>query len=137
VALGMLVIYLTGWHIFDPIFAIIVALFIMEESFNLVSNAFSPLLDSQINDEEYQDLFDKIRSMTTELNLKFGNLRSRKNGSKHLIDFVLYVPPQMTVEKSLQMSDFLEENIQKYFLYTEIAIHVEPFSKKTTLPVSE
>jgi len=137
VGLGMLVIYLSGWHIFDPIFAIIVALFIMKESYNLVSNAFSPLIDSQVDDAEYQDLFDKLRSIITELNLKFDSLRSRKSGSKHFIDFILYVPPQMTVEKSHQICDYLEDEIRKIYLDTEIGIHVEPINKKTTLPVSE
>ncbi len=137
VGLGMLVIYITGWHIFDPIFAIIVALFIMKESYDLVSNAFSPLLDSQVDEEEYQDLFDKIRSMTIELSLKFGSLRSRKSGSKHLIDFILYVPPLMTVEKSHQICDYLEEEIQKNYIDTEISIHVEPLNEKTALPISE
>lgn len=137
VGLGMLFIYLTGWHIFDPVFAIIVALFIMKESYDLVSTAFSPLLDSQVDDEEYLNLFDKIRSMTTELNLKFDNLRSRRSGPKHLIDFILYVPPKMTVEKSHEICDYLEGEIEKKYLDTEISIHVEPLRNKSTLPVSD
>lgn len=137
VGLGMLFIYLTGWYIFDPIFAIIVALFIMKESFDLVSNAFSPLLDSQVDDNEYQQLFDKVRFLTTEKNLRFDKLRSRKSGSKHLIDFILCVPPLMTVQKSHDICDFLEEEIKKDYIDAEIHIHVEPLSEKSSLADSE
>lgn len=137
VGLGMLFIYLTGWHIFDPIFAIIVALFIMKESYDLVSNAFSPLLDSQVDEEEYQKLFDKIQSLTTEKTLKFNHLRSRKSGAKHIIDFILCVPPEMTVQKSHEICDFLEEEIKKDYLEAEVQIHVEPLKNKSSLAVSE
>jgi len=137
VGLGMLFIYLTGWHIFDPIFAIIVALFIMKESYDLVSTAFSPLLDSQVDDDEYQQLFDKVRFQTTKMGLKFDQLRSRKSGSKHLIDFILCVPPNMTVQKSHELCDFLEDEIKKDYLDTEIHIHVEPLKNNSGLGVSE
>lgn len=137
VGLGMLFIYLTGWHIFDPIFAIIVALFIMKESFDLVSNAFSPLLDSQVSDDEYQQLFDKVRFLTTKMNLGFDQLRSRKSGSKHLVDFILFVPPLMTVQKSHELCDILEEEIKTDYLDAEIHIHVEPLMNNSALPDSE
>lgn len=134
---GMLFIYLTGWHILDPVFAIIVALFIMKESYDLVSNAFSPLLDSQVDDDEYQKLFDNVRFQTTKMGLKFDQLRSRKSGSKHFIDFILCVPPDMTVQKSHDICDLLEAEIKKEYLEAEVQIHVEPLKDKSSLAVSE
>lgn len=126
VALGMLFIWLTGWHIFDPIFAIIVALFIMKESFNLVNNAFSPLLDTQVSDKEYALLYDEILELCTIKRVKFTRLRSRKSGPSHMIDFILLVEPNMTVKDSHEICDFLEEKIQALYIESDISIHVEP-----------
>lgn len=126
VALGMLFIGLTGWHIFDPVFAIIVALFIMKESFDLVSNAFSPLLDSQVNEEEYELLYDEILELTTVKKVKFKRLRSRRSGPSHMIDFILLVNPDMTVMDSHEICDSIEDKIQKLYTESDISIHVEP-----------
>lgn len=126
VALGMLFIWLTGWHIFDPIFAIIVALFIMKESFDLVNNAFSPLLDTQVSDKEYAVLYDEILELCTIKRVKFTRLRSRKSGPSHMIDFILLVEPNMTVKDSHEICDFLEEKIQALYIESDISIHVEP-----------
>jgi len=136
VGLGMLFIYITDLHIFDPIFAIVVAIFIMKESYELVSNAFSPLLDSQVEEDEYNQLSEKIKTLISELDLNFKQLRSRKSGSKHLIDFILCVPPLMSVQKSHEICDYLEEQIQKDYLESEIHIHVEPLRDETSLAVS-
>lgn len=126
VALGMLFIWMTGWHIFDPIFAIIVALFIMKESFDLVSNAFSPLLDSQVNEDEYKELYDKILELTTIKKVNFKKLRSRRSGPSHFIDFILLVDPNMTVYDSHLICDDIEEKIQNMYIDSDITIHVEP-----------
>lgn len=127
VAFGMFCIWLTGWHILDPIFAVIVALFIMKESFDLVSNAFSPLLDTQVGEDEYAILYDEILELSTLKKVKFKRLRSRKSGPSHMIDFILLVEPNMTVKDSHLICDFLEEKIKALYIESDISIHVEPF----------
>ncbi len=126
VGFGMLFIWITGWHIFDPIFAIIVALFIMKESFDLVSNAFSPLLDEQVSDDEYNALERQILQWTSERSVSFKNLRSRKSGPSQIIDFTLLVQPDMTVMASHEICDNIESLITSNYFEPEITIHVEP-----------
>ncbi|NOR86540.1 MAG: cation diffusion facilitator family transporter [Bacteroidales bacterium] len=126
VGLGMLFIWITGWHILDPVFAIIVALFIMKESFDLTKDAISPLLDTQVNEKEYQKLHNDISRLTKNRNVEFNHLRSRKSGATHIIDFTLIVPPQMTVIDSHDICDTIESEIKSNYLDTDISIHVEP-----------
>src|SRR5208283_1601307 len=45
VAFGLLLIWITGFHMLDSIVAILVALFILYEAYILLKNAFSPLVD--------------------------------------------------------------------------------------------
>jgi len=129
VGTGMIVIWSTGWHFFDPIFAIIVALFIMREAFELVKDAFSPLLDSQVSEKEYKELKEMLEKHTAKLHVKFKSLRSRKSGSTHLIDFTLLVEPQMSVKESHNICDELENILDDVYIGTDISIHVEPFPK--------
>lgn len=129
VGIGMIVIWITGWHFFDPIFAVIVALFIMREAFELVKDAFSPLLDSQVSEEEYKELKEMIKECTAEFDVQFNSLRSRKSGSTHIIDFTLMVEPIMTVKESHDICDKIEAKLEKAYLNTDIRIHVEPFPK--------
>jgi len=126
VGLGMLVIWLTDWHFFDPIFAIIVALFIMREAFELVKDAISPLLDSQVKNDEYNELKNKLHEYTQNAKVQYKNLRSRKSGASHLIDFTLLVDPNMSVKKSHDICDELEKKLENLYLETDISIHVEP-----------
>ncbi len=126
VGLGMVFIWITGWHFFDPIFAIVVALFIMKESYNLVKTAFSPLLDSQVSEEEYGELSQIISEFSIKNKLEYSHLRSRRSGSVHFIDFTLIVNPEISVKESHSICDSLEEIIKSEYLDTDISIHVEP-----------
>jgi len=126
VGLGMAFIWLTDWHILDPIFAIVVALFIMKESFDLVKDAFNPLLDSQVSEQDYQTLFEKLTEYTSQKKVKLKKLRSRKSGSMQIIDFSILVDPKMTVENSHDICDFLETKLKDIYKEVDISIHVEP-----------
>jgi len=131
VGMGMVVIWLSGWHILDPIFAIIVALFIMRESFDLVKDAFSPLLDSQLSEDDYQSLFEDLSRETQSKQVRFKNLRSRKSGSMRIIDFILIVKPMMSVLESHDICDYLEGKIKSKYREADISIHVEPETAST------
>ncbi|OYT15445.1 MAG: cation-efflux pump [Bacteroidetes bacterium 4572_77] len=126
VGLGILFIWISGWHIFDPVFAIIVALFIMHESFGLVKRAISPLLDEQVSEKELNDLEQSINDYCQKNQLRYKYLRSRRSGSAHFIDFTLRVNPQMSVQASHEKCDALEAVIKKRYLESDISIHVEP-----------
>ena len=54
VAIGLALMWITGWHILDPIIALGVALLIIYESWMLLKKAFSPLLDTAISPEEIE-----------------------------------------------------------------------------------
>jgi len=112
VGVGILLIWVTGISIFDPIFAIAVALLIIKEAYQLVRKAFNPLLDTQIDSEEYNKLSTLISSeLPTETS--FSELRARQNGALYILDFILKVPPQMSVLDAHKICDSIELSIKK------------------------
>ena len=60
VGTGLLLIWITGLNYLDPIVAILVAIFILKESFELLKTAFNPLLDIKLSDEEIKIITDII-----------------------------------------------------------------------------
>ena len=133
IGFGMIFIWLTDWHFFDPIFAISVALFIMKEAYVLVKNAINPLLDSQVSEEELSKLNLIISKGCSHKNVQYKKLRSHKSGATHFIDFVLLVKPDMSVLESHKLCDELEKMIDKQYIDTDINIHVEPRPSKPSI----
>src|SRR5512133_1265189 len=66
VAAGLGLILLTGRTWFDPVVAMLVALFIIYESFNLLKNAFSPLMDVAWKENEIADLEDTLDQLKVD-----------------------------------------------------------------------
>ncbi len=125
VAIGIGLIWLTDWHILDPIIAILVALIILAEAYKLIKTAIKPLLDISLEQDE-------INSITKIINKFVGNgigyhhIRTRKSGPYKYVDFHLEVPDEMTVREAHNLCDRIEESIQRNINSIDINIHIEP-----------
>ena len=126
VAVGLALLWITDFHLIDPIIAIFVALLILRESFELFNRAYSPLLDSALPAKEVEQIAAIIRSHCTD-RMSFHNLRSRKAGNFRYIDFHLNLDPSLTVGAAHAICDQIEEDIKRVIPQTEVTIHVENF----------
>ncbi len=99
VAIGLGLIWVTGYHFLDPIVAILVALLILKESYQLFRKAYGPLLDTALVEEDVQAIEQSIRAHCLG-KIDFHNLRTRKAGNYRYVDFHLNVPRDMTVKEA-------------------------------------
>lgn len=76
VALGLALMWITGWHVLDPIIAIGVAVIIIYESWMLLRKAFSPLLDTALSPSEMK----KLTGLLEEMNIDYHDLKTRAAG---------------------------------------------------------
>jgi len=127
VALGIGLIWVTGWHILDPVIAIFVALIILWEAYNLIKSAFNPLLDNSLDQQEVDIITAIIEEFTNDC-IGYHHLRTRKSGPYKYIDFHLELPDEMTVKESHNLCDRMEERLKEKFNSVDINIHVEPKS---------
>jgi len=119
------VIYFTGWNFLDPVAAIVVAAFILKEAFEILVEAFKPLIDNALPEEEQkiiESTIDKFKSH----NISYHMLRSRKAGSNRELDFHLEVDGNMTVNESHKLCDEIERELKAKLPNLDITIHVEP-----------
>ena len=126
VAVGMVLIWITGIHVLDPIAAILVAVLILKESYELLRRAYGPLLDVALPAAEVEEISLLIEKHCTE-NISYHDLRTRKSGSRRYIDFHMNLPPGMTVKEAHDLCDLIEADIRQAIPQSEVTIHVEHF----------
>jgi cation diffusion facilitator family transporter len=127
VAVGLILIWFTHWTILDPVVAIIVALMIIRESYRLLRNAFSPLLDASLSDEENKIIREEI----TKRNFSFHDLRTRKSGHYRFAEVHLEMPENMSLKEVHHICDQIESEIEGRIAHININIHVEPVDEPT------
>ena len=122
---SLAVIYFTGWNFLDPVAAIVVAAFILKEAFEILVEAFKPLIDNALPEEEQKLIVGTIGKFKSDT-VQYHMLRTRKMGSNREIDFHLEVDGDMTVKESHDLCDKIENKLKKQLPNMDITIHVEP-----------
>jgi cation diffusion facilitator family transporter len=126
VAIGLALIWITGWKLLDPVVAIVVALMIIRESHRLLRNAFSPLLDSSLSEEETRIISEVIQKR----GFSFHHLRTRKSGHYRFADLHLELPETMVLTEVHKICDEIEVEIEEKIHDIDIEIHVEPMESQ-------
>ena len=122
VAIGLGLIMITGINWLDPLVAILVAIFIIRESYHLLSRAFTPLLDTAWGENEIQDLENTLKKM--EVN--YHDLRTRAAGNYRFIDIHIQIPEDISVGSAHKYCDKIENELTNNYENLTVTIHVEP-----------
>ena len=129
VGVSLAVIYFTGWDFLDPVAAIVVAAFILKEAFEILLEAFKPLTDNSLPEDELNTI-TKIIDDNKEPHMLYHMVRTRKAGSNRELDFHLEVPGEMSVKSSHDLCDKLELELKKSISNIVVTIHIEPLPEK-------
>jgi cation diffusion facilitator family transporter len=122
VAAGLGLIILTGITWLDPVVAIIVALFIIRESYHLLKRAFTPLLDTAWGEDEIKELEEKLVS----LEVNYHDLRTRLAGNYRFVDLHIQIPEDVSVKNAHLYCDKIENELMSNYKNLSVTIHVEP-----------
>jgi cation diffusion facilitator family transporter len=125
VAIGLGLIWITKLYFLDPVVAILIALFILIESFKMLKKAYTPLIDVSLDDEDIQLIEREIRN----LNLKAHEVRTRKAGNYKFVDMHLEMDPEIPLKKVHEMCDQLEKILKQRINNLDVNIHVEPLGE--------
>ncbi|WFU00577.1 cation diffusion facilitator family transporter [Rhizobium sp. CB3171] len=129
VLIGLLLALGTGYPIFDPVLAILVAVNILYQGWKVISNSIDGLMDKAVLPEEEVVIKEAI---ATHANGSLGvhDLKTRRAGAVTFVDFHLVVPAAMPVREAHRICDRLEDAIRAIHAGAEITIHVEPEGEK-------
>jgi cation diffusion facilitator family transporter len=128
---GLILIRLTGITIFDPLFALGVAIVIMKAAYDLTRRSLSDLIDHSIPAGDEKRIKEIICDHASSY-AGFHGLKTRRSGPEIFIEFHLVVPGTVTVIQSHDLSDHLESDLNVEFPRANITIHTEPCNEGCT-----
>ena len=128
---GLILIRLTGITLFDPLFAIGVAIVIMKAAYDLTRRSFSDLIDHSISPADERRIQEIICDHAS-IYAGFHDLKTRRSGPEIFIEFHLVVPGSVTVVQCHDLSDHLESDLKTEFPRANITIHAEPCNEGCT-----
>ena len=127
--LGGAILLGPDWHVLDPLAAMVVSVFIVKVSLELMIPAINDLLEQSLPKE----VENEILSIISE-NPKVKephNLRTRRIGNDFAIEVHIRVDGDMSVREAHALTKEIERKLyQKYGNTTHVVIHVEPFRPK-------
>lgn len=129
VGIGIILIKITGVVMIDPIIAIIVALLIIKEAFNLCRKAFDPLLDSKLPEHEEIIIINVLEKYKDEIS-GYHNLKTRQSGSQRYAEFHLEVDPSLSIMEYQAISIKIQEDLYNLLNNICVTIHAEPPDQK-------
>jgi ferrous-iron efflux pump FieF len=114
----------TGWAMMDPLVAIGVAIYILYGALRIVAESLDILLDREIPREDRQRIRKIAVSHPDVLGLH--DLRTRHGGSHYIVQFHLDLPRDISLWRSHEILDEVEDRIRDAFPDCEIIIHADP-----------
>lgn len=131
VAAGVLLAAATGWWLFDPVMATLVAVHILWSGSRVVMRSLSGLMDEAVP-EATQARIREVISRTAAGAVQAHDLKTRHAGPATFVEFHLVVPGEMSVFDAHEICDRIEAGIARAVPGARVTIHVEPEHKQKT-----
>ena len=128
VLIGLVLVFLTGWAVLDPILAALVALNILWSGWGVIRESVGGLMDVAVPPETQKTIREVI-STNADGAIEAHDIRTRQAGKMTFIDFHLVVPGAMSVDTAHAICDAIEAKLREAVEDVQITIHVEPENK--------
>jgi ferrous-iron efflux pump FieF len=123
----ILAVFLTvhlGWALADPIFALLIAAYILKSSGELGHGALQNLLDREFEPEERQKIKEKVLSHPQVRGLH--KLKTRRGGTQLFIQFHLDLDGTLSLHAAHAVADTVEKWLLEMYPSADIIIHEDP-----------
>jgi ferrous-iron efflux pump FieF len=113
-----------GWHQADPIFGIIIALWLAFGAFRASSSAIDQLMDKEWPEDMRRDF---IEVAARQPGIKgIHDFRTRHSGAHDFAQFHMEVARDLTVAQAHEVVEGVERAMRKAFPKVELLIHLDP-----------
>jgi ferrous-iron efflux pump FieF len=109
------------WQKADPIFALLIAAFILKSAWDIARQSLAQLMDQELPDE-LREKIKKIALQHPEV-LNLHELRTRSSGRQYFIQFHLEMNGELMLKEAHQIASEVEIEICKEFPNAEVIIH--------------
>ena len=122
---GVIGAVVTGFAILDPLLAILVALNILYQGWQVIGSSLGGLMDKAVPTDQHMRIREII-SINSKGAMEVHDLKTRIAGRATFIEFHLIVDADMTVRESHVICDRIEDALRAEIPSVRVIIHVEP-----------
>jgi cation diffusion facilitator family transporter len=122
---GLALVRLTGKLWIDPAAAIVVAALILRTAAGIIQEAFSPLIDARLPEEDEAAIVELLEGDPHVLG--YHKLRTRKSGSQRHADVHVQIDDNYTLVQAHDVAEDIEDKIRAALPAISINIHIEPY----------
>ncbi|WGH79320.1 cation diffusion facilitator family transporter [Jannaschia ovalis] len=133
VAVGVVLVALTGFAVLDPILGTCVALVILWSGWGVVQASLGGLMDEAVSPAAQTRLRAVIAETGAEA-VQAHDIRTRHAGAVSFMEFHLVVPGDWSVARAHALCDRIEAALHAAEPGVQVTIHVEPEEKAKTQP---
>jgi len=108
----------------DPLFGVLIALWLAWGAFKTARRALDMLMDKEWPDEKREQLKALVCAVPGVEGIH--DLKTRHAGHTDFIQFHIWVDPQMTVQAAHDIVDVVEARVLEVFPGSDILVHVDP-----------
>lgn len=113
------------WVVLDPLAAVVVSVFIVKASFDLMKPGIDELLEKSLGKDDIDSISEIISN--TQGVTGFHRLRTRHIGSRVAIDVHVKMPGEISLYQAHDVASVIERKLkEKYGADTYVGIHMEP-----------
>lgn len=114
----------TGKTVFDPLFAIGIAVFLIASAARIARRSLDMLMDRELPAEKRRRIREIV--MTHPETRGVHDMRTRNAGDRYFIEFHLELDRHLTLEEAHDITDAVELEVMAAFPNSEVLIHQEP-----------
>lgn len=135
VIVSLLLTAALGWQISDPIFGIVIALYILFNAKTIAHESLHILMDRELDEGERRRIRSIVLAHPEVIDIH--DLRTRSSGPRVFIQFHLELPRDISLTRAHEISDTVEAKIRAAFPNAGVIIHEDPegvMERRATFP---
>ena len=121
---ALLITKFSGWRYADPLFGLLLSIWLGFSSVKMIHRAFDEVIDRHIDPAELAKI-KEILAAEPDL-ISYHKLRTRHSGNWHYVDVHIVVPRDWTVVQGHELADRIEKGIERELNPAICTIHVDP-----------
>lgn len=113
-----------GWIYADPVFGLLIALYILWNAREVATEALFMLMDRELPEEERQRIIDIARSYKEVIDVH--DVRTRQSGPYKFIQMHIALNGQLSLNRAHAVAEAVELEIMEAFPASEVIVHEDP-----------
>ena len=122
--IAALVLTQFGWPLFDPLFGIVIAVYICYGAWRIGVDAVNHLLDRELPDAVREQVKQIVRDEPGARGMH--DLRTRQSGLIQIIQLHIELDAGLSLHDAHEISERVEEEIRRTFPLADVTIHQDP-----------